>query len=413
MKNKTIILLVFLCIFSFAYGKTNNTLYSSLVAQAIGHEIGYENYSTKNNISIDAKSIQNKIHSYFRESGFKLKIALVSLDKYSKNKIHYIEGDLINMDRLGRTIQTKFKANYTIRGKKHITIKNIKLENNSKPIGQFFLVPSNKIDIPGLSKLTFENALEKVNSSARQLGNFNIGTDIKPLNYKFVVFIMSKLNSNKNLYCIFSATPFSEQGEIASSIKTKDGWTIMYLEKRVAYNGNSPRFINLLWQKNGYLIALESYSTQSLIKSIQTALQKKGYNIGVADGRLNSTTKKAINKYLKSSGLYNKSKISNTLLWLMKNLDKENITKIVQATLLANNINVGSIDGQIGPKTIKGIKRYQREYKLKADGKITPELISTLLKTSKNVAIFSYLKNYFNSPVTVDDFRDKIWPNEL
>ena len=50
----------------------------------------------------------------------------------------------------------------------------------------------------------------------------------------------------------------------------------------------------------------------------------------------------------------------------------------VQATLLELGFDVGKIDGQLGPKTTKAIKAFQKKQHMKADGKITEKLLEQL-----------------------------------
>jgi hypothetical protein len=53
----------------------------------------------------------------------------------------------------------------------------------------------------------------------------------------------------------------------------------------------------------------------------------------------------------------------------------------VQAALLKLGYNVGKIDGKLGPQTTKAIKTFQKKQAIKADGKITKELLEQLKLT--------------------------------
>ena len=414
MKNQKFIktVLAILCIISIAYGKTSSSLYSSLVARSIGLEMSHENLQATNSINIDLNRVQKSASEYLKDRGFRLRMALVTLDEH-KGEWHYIEGLVVHTDGLGRSIETKLKTIYKIQKRRYISVQDLHLQNYSKPRGMFFIVPANRLDTSSLKNLTFKGAFRRVNSVARRLNSFSVEADMEPVNYKLVLFLMNKLNRGDDIYSVFSATPFSQRGKIAKNIKTKDGWRIMILDAKFAYNGGVPKYLNVLWKKDDYLIPIASYSTHSLIKSIQTALSEKGYDVGYMDGKLNSETKKAIRRYLVNSGFNKKSKLSDDLLWFMRQYKGKNVSKIVQATLTINGINIGAIDGKIGPNTIRGIKRYQKKFGIKGDGKITPELVRLLLATSKNVAIYSRMRNYFEKPISLNNFRDKMWKNEL
>ena len=49
-----------------------------------------------------------------------------------------------------------------------------------------------------------------------------------------------------------------------------------------------------------------------------------------------------------------------------------------QAALLKLGYNVGKIDGQLGPKTTRAIKAFQKTQQLSVDGKVTPKLLEQL-----------------------------------
>ena len=49
-----------------------------------------------------------------------------------------------------------------------------------------------------------------------------------------------------------------------------------------------------------------------------------------------------------------------------------------QATLIELGYTVGKIDGKLGPKTTKAIKAFQKKQHMKADGKITENLLEQL-----------------------------------
>ena len=414
MKNRVIIrtVLAFFCIFSFSYGKSAKDANSILVAQTVGRAISHQSFRAKGNVRIDTSIVQKVLDSYLKERGFSFKLATLLSQKQNGKKV-FIKGVAIYTDKLTRSIQTEFKIRYELANRRLIVVKDIKLKNLSKPRGVFFIVPASKMKTINLTNLAFNRAFQKVYDASRKLNDFNVDMDTLPVSYKIVVFMMSKLDSEDEVYALFSNSPYSQKGQISKSLKTRDGWRVLMLGAKFRYNADTPMYINLLWQKGDYLIPLESYSTQGLIKSMQIALRDKGYDVGVTDGRLNAKTQKAIRKYLVNSGFYKNSRLSDDLLWFMQQYNLKNVSKIVQASLLLNGINIGSIDGQIGPRTTNGIKKYQKEFGIQGSGKITPELVRLLIQTSKNIVIYDSLKNYFDKPVVINNFLGKMWPNEL
>jgi peptidoglycan hydrolase-like protein with peptidoglycan-binding domain len=89
------------------------------------------------------------------------------------------------------------------------------------------------------------------------------------------------------------------------------------------------------------------------------------------------------------------------------------IVKVVQATLKKHGKNVGKIDGQIGSKTIRALKEYQKMLGVNVDGKITPELVYLLLQTSQNIDIYRQMRSTLNEPILLIDYRNRMWPNQL
>ena len=415
MKNIKTIVRVFLSIlfiFSFSYGMSGKYNDSIAISKALGYEISHENFKLENNIQFNTSKVQKKLQNYLKNNGFKFIFSLVT-QQVKKNDNLYIEGLVVHADDLSRNIYTQFEANCLIKNGNLITIEHVQLKNNAKPRSLFFIVPSQSLDINQLKNMNFRQALRKVDMVARKLDNFNIKPDLLPTKYKLISFMMNKLNDNDEVYAVLSNTAFDGIGKLAQKIKTKDGWNIFSLESIFAYNDNKAKYFNILWEKSGYLIAIDSFSTNSLIKSIQLALLDRGYEVGMADGVLNIKTKNSIKLYLKKSRFYENSKISDSLLWFMQQYQIKDVSKIVQATLLANGINIGKIDGRVGPGTIKGIKKYQKKLGLKADGRITPELVRLLIQTSTNADIYNRLRKNYSRPLLVNQYQNSMWPNEL
>ena len=415
MKNIKIIVRVFLsilCLFSFSYGVNGKYLDSVAVGKTLGYKISHESFRLKNNKHVDISIVQKKLQNYLKDNSFRFLFSLITR-QIKQNSDLYVEGVIVHADNLSRNIYTQFKANCSIKNRNLIIVDHIQLKNNAKPRSLFFIVPSQSLNINQLKSMNSRQALRKVNMVAKKLGNFNIHSDLQPTKYKLIAFMMNRLNDDDKVYVVLSDTAFGGRGKLAQRLKTKDGWDIFSLETVFAYNGDKAKYFNILWKKDGYLIAVDSLSTNSLIKSIQVSLLDRGYDIGVVDGTLNRKTKNAIKQYLRKSGFYKNSKISDSLLWFMQQYQIKDVSKIVQATLLANGINIGKIDGKIGHGTIKGIKKYQKEFGLAADGKITPELVRLLIQTSANADIYNRLSKHYNIPLLINQYQNNMWPNEL
>ena len=412
LKNLAQLFIILFCVVSFSYGMNSKYIDSIIVSNAIGYSMSHENFKQINNKKIDVSYVQQKLQTYLKTHNFRFQQVLLTQVHKLANNLH-IEGVIVYADSINRNIDTKFKANCTIKNQNLIVVNNVKLKNYAKPRSLFFIAPASKLKISQLKNMNFIQALKKVNSVARKLSTPNTRPDLQAKKYKIIDFMMNRISDEDEIYAVLSDSSFSGKGKAAQSLKTKDGWKIFTLDATFAYNGNQPKYFNVLWKKDDCLVAVESFSTFGLIKQIQLALSSRGYNPGISNGVLNKKTIYAIKQYLKKSGFYKNSRITDSLLWFMQRYKINNVSKIVQATLLENGINIGKIDGKIGSGTIRGIKKYQKELGLKTDGKITPELVKLLIQTSINADIYSRLRKNYNRPFLINLYQNKMWPNEL
>ncbi len=72
---------------------------------------------------------------------------------------------------------------------------------------------------------------------------------------------------------------------------------------------------------------------------------------------------------------------------------------------------IGAIDGKIGPKTIKALKRYQKALGATPDGIITPNMVYLLLHTSNNIDTFRAMNSALEKPILLKTYQEKKWPN--
>jgi len=415
MKNNEIIfkiILTLFCMMTLMHANSIKNMPSVLIGETIGYTLSHEYFAQNKNINIQFKSVQNKLQKYLKDNGFSLKSVFIESDREIGKNL-YVKGSVIHIDSSHRYIRTRFDTICTIKDKKNILLDRVELSNSAKPETLFFIVPAEKININNLKNFSFAQALKQVQSVDRKMGSSNQAIDIQPVKYQLIAFIMGKINNEDSVYSVVSDVPFSEKGKQGSLIKTKDGWPILVAEATLTYNGDIAKHFNVLWEKGNVLMALESYSTQGLVKTIQLALMKLGYDIGKLDGTLNTSTQAAIQKYIKDSKFDSSSKTSNSLLWFMQQNKQVDISKTVQIALLQNGINIGPVDGIIGKGTIRGLKKYQKSIGLKIDGKITPELVRILLNTSQNIDVYSRVRVLFNKPILMNKHQDKMWPDEL
>ncbi len=406
------IILVFICMTSFAHARPIVHVYGNSIAKAIGYSLSHQNYKKINGVKVKTQNIVDELKANALDKGFKLKS--VSVYKVIKNKkIINVAGSITHMDKKSNFVETKFDAVCNLKKKRLITIDNIKLKIITRPKAISFLVPDGAIALKNLRTMTFKAAMEQVRAVSKEIGNFDTEMDLEPQKYVFISFILGKINKTDKIIPVMSDFPYSDKGSRGKLIRTKDKGIIAFVKTKFAYNNLQPEYFTVLWKTDKKFIPICSYSTHGLVKEIQTALSLKGYDVGTKDGKLNKKTKDAIAKYVKAQKFHLSTKISIALLWFMQQESSFDIPKIVQATLLNMGEQIGVVDGKIGAKTRKGIKKYQRSLGVKPDGKITPELVYLLLYTSKNIDTLHAMDTIFIKPIFLKTYQDKKWPNQV
>jgi len=121
------------------------------------------------------------------------------------------------------------------------------------------------------------------------------------------------------------------------------------------------------------------------VEEIQIMLKIYGYDLGRADGILGGRTRNAIERFQKDNEL-EVSRFVDDATWSKLKIFKEYGLiveghlngELIQQLLVAAGHNVGLIDGNIGPKTTKAVKDFQKEHNLKVDGKIGYKTLTAL-----------------------------------
>ena len=157
------------------------------------------------------------------------------------------------------------------------------------------------------------------------------------------------------------------------------------------------------------------FSTYSLVKRVQSALAKKGYDPGPLDGQMGRRTGLAIKAFQNDQGLYPDGDASPALLRLLTAPDLPRAVQLVQDALSRIGYDVGSIDGRMGPGTKRAIREFQKDRLLKPDGLLTAELVGMATDTA---AVFPSAGEQVVSDVsrpgeteTMNRYEDRRWSN--
>jgi peptidoglycan hydrolase-like protein with peptidoglycan-binding domain len=127
------------------------------------------------------------------------------------------------------------------------------------------------------------------------------------------------------------------------------------------------------------------YEKNPTVLEIQSLLKIYGYDAGKADGILGRRTRDAIQRFQKDNQL-NESRVVDDETWakLRVFLDNKLIVELqlnitlIQTLLGMAGYDPGPVDGNLGPKTLEAVKKFQRDKGLKVDGKIGYQTLTAL-----------------------------------
>jgi peptidoglycan hydrolase-like protein with peptidoglycan-binding domain len=146
---------------------------------------------------------------------------------------------------------------------------------------------------------------------------------------------------------------------------------------------------------------------EQLVTAIQRELAARGYDSGPADGKLDDATRKAITTFEKDKGLPVTGTPTDELLRHIllgetaqsgpntgsvrshagdlaqqkgsePSLPADTTVKKVQQVLAELGYSPGPVDGAMGEETERAVSAFQRDRKLTANGRITPELLQEM-----------------------------------
>ena len=152
------------------------------------------------------------------------------------------------------------------------------------------------------------------------------------------------------------------QNRGSTDAKNKKGETAYTLAKRKGHD-----VIADVIQENS---ARRVQRTKS-VSDAQRLLVRLGYRPGPADGQMGPSTARAIRKFQKKQKLQTTGEVTPKLVAMMEVL-------VAQRLLSKLGYKPGPADGQMGGKTRKAVKRFQRDNRMRSDGEVTSKLVAAL-----------------------------------
>jgi peptidoglycan hydrolase-like protein with peptidoglycan-binding domain len=119
-------------------------------------------------------------------------------------------------------------------------------------------------------------------------------------------------------------------------------------------------------------------SRGAAVRKAQRRLKARYYDPGPADGLFGAKTEKAVKYYqldrdLTADGVVGPQTWARLDPPTVKRGSSGDAVKLAQQLLESYGYEVGSIDGDFGPKTEQAVKKFQDDFLLEVDGIVGPE----------------------------------------
>lgn len=400
---KLIIVLFFvgLLLMPAAVFATTNT--EKTMDQAIGRVIG-ELMSDQKVENKNVKLFPNAMRTaknYLKDNGFFL-ATVITYKRESKPQGFLLSGKVIHQDIMMRTIISHFAAAGLVRGESveinKLTLSPVYMEI---PRVAFFYVPDNGKTLQNLSDMSFSDALKNARKTARSLDGKH-RPDRSAKNYIAALFTMEQLAEQEKITLKVPKDGVRKKG----AYKSERGWKAVFVPVKIALDKDPEKFFSVsVSSPEKGTRHLFTYSTYSLTKKLQIALNKRGHNTGVPDGIFGANTKKAIVSFQRAHGLKVDGEQGLALLALVKRPDLKNGIELAQVRLKGMGYDIAMVDGKIGKKTRDALIRFQKDVGFRQDGSLTAETLNMLLILSDRKA-----PNSVDQKIA-DRLETKMWPN--
>ena len=404
----------FLGLFREGLAETISSPVAASIGQAIGFAMSDQSDKVEQISNVDIREVRSRLGGILKEPGFSLGGVIITRFE-STGDAGMVTGITIHEDGFYRTIYTVFGASY--RGDRELRVEDVLLLPLERPVPRtaFFMVTADKLSVLELMQNPFTEALERILRVARKVEGPH-QADKTPRDYLGVVFFMEKRSPKESVELILSDKPGSVTGEHAGKTRNMKGWIMAAVPARFAYDSGPERFFNVVLAEEGMAPrAVSVYSTHSLVRRVQSALTKRGYDPGPIDGQMGRRTRMAIQAFQKDQGLHADGEHSPALLRLLTTPDLPGSVQLIQEALSRIGYDVGSIDGKMGPGTKQAIQAFQKDRLLKPDGLLTAELVGMATDTA---AVFPLAGEKVVSdasrrgePEEINRYEDRRWPN--
>jgi peptidoglycan hydrolase-like protein with peptidoglycan-binding domain len=320
-------------------------------------------------------------------------------------------GLLFHRDVLSRMMMTRFESAFTIGAALAIKDVDVTPTYTSNTRSALFFVPAERVPAAGFNGLPFKEALLKANQNAIPPEGEG-QADLKPRAYTVVAFMMDRQPPGVQMEMAMGNAPDSAPGALCQRGPNQDGWCFAVFPATFAYNQGKEAFFNIFLREADTVWLVNTYSSHSLLKRIQTALKQRGYDPGPADGMMGAKTRQAIQLFQKQQGIAVDGRPSIALLSLLKNPTPLPTIELVQASLKTLGYDPGPVDGRMGGQTLTALRKYQAACGLTPDGVLSAGLLCRMTDTAYRMP--GGLSTFQERPgAKANRFESRMWPNQL
>jgi len=367
--------------------------------QNIGQAIGelMVGQPVKNRVINFFPTAKRTASNYLKENDLYL-TAVVTYPRVATSQGFQLAGKVVHRDVLLRTIVSHFKATGITRNK--ITeIHNLVLEPFYSPIPPtaFFYMRDDGTTAQQLAAMPFDQALKTAQNTAMIINGKN-RPDKKPQNYIIALFIMEPRPKGEKIEIQVPKGAMRSRAKSDGTDNKESSWHALFVPISTAINTGQEQFFKVsIIDLNKQKHPLSTYSSYTLTKKLQIALNAKGYNTGTPDGIFGNNTRKHIISFQKDHSLKTDGLQSLALLKLVKLQNSKNWMKTTQKILQNIGYDPGVADGKAGRKTHIALRNFQKDFGLKQEGSLTAQTLDMLL--------------FLTDLQKANRYTSKMWPN--
>ena len=258
--------------------------------------------------------------------------ALIRFDQAGDSKERrLLAGVLLHQDPLGRLISTGFEVDYRLFQDGSIVVDASAVTPMDAPVPEVLIgfVPAEKVTGSLLKSQSFAKLFKYVEKNAVPRSQCREARRVEKEYYVFA-FYMDRLARDARVGLLISDQAEGLSGYGEGTVTFQDnGWHVAYAPARFAMDGSPEIFFKALYRPGASVplrerkeIVAGVFTSDSLAKQVQRLLADRGYDPGPADGLVGKRTIRAIKEFQQDRKLRVDGEPSVALLGLLSATDR-------------------------------------------------------------------------------------------